>query len=124
MDGFKEFVNNQLQQQQQDQLWKATKENIIKYWRELRQDTPIQITPISYQHKGSTYGEDGIRITGSPVFIGTVLSRLKEILNYENSNTKLNLTFRQTKSPSQSLNGLGKTSYVFYVSSKERGKER
>ena len=102
-------------------MWRATKEEIIDYWKKLRTDTPIQISPIDYTHKGSTYGEDGIRITGNPIFIGTVLARLKEILPYENATTKLNVTYRETKSPTQSINGVGKTSYVFYVSVKDRG---
>lgn len=136
---FKEFAQNQdmMAQMPQDQMslnpaagqsmlpqqkkWKATKEQIISYWRGLRDDVPIAIKPISYEHKGSTYGEDGIRLTGSPDFIGSMLPRLKELLAYETPSTKLALVYRETESPSKTAIGGGKTSYVFYLQVKERG---
>jgi len=102
--------------------WKATKEQIISYWRGLRDDMPIAINPIPYEHKGSTYGEDGIRLTGSPEFIASVLPRLKELLSYETPSTKLALVYRETESPSKMALGASKTSYVFYLQVKERGK--
>lgn len=80
---------------------------------------PIQLTPISYEHKGSTYAEDGVRITGSKEFIASVLSRLKEFLNFEGPQAKLQLVFRETESPSSPEPG--KVSYVFYVQSRQRG---
>jgi hypothetical protein len=101
--------------------WKASKEEIINFWRNLRPDTPIQIKPIDYTHKGSTYGEDGMRLTGSPQFISSVLSRLKELLNSETPTTKLAVTYRQTESPSKAAAGQNKTSYVFYIAAKQRG---
>lgn len=101
--------------------WKATKAEILSYWQNIPPDTPIYMKPIDYEHKGSTYGEDGVRITGRPEFIGSVMSRLKEFLNFENSTTKLAVTYRQTESPSQAKMGEIKTSYVFYVSARERG---
>ena len=104
------------------QKWKATKDEIISYWKSLRPDTPLFFNPIEYEHTGSTYGEDGIRITGRPEFIAAVLSRLKEVLNFETPQTKLSLTYRETESPSQSDAGINKTSYVFYVQARERGK--
>ena len=101
--------------------WKATKEQIVAYWKNLRQDTPIQMKPIDYTHKGSTYGEDGLRITGSPQFIASVIARLKEFLNYETPSTKLAVTYRQTESPSKVALGQSKTSYVFYIAARQRG---
>ena len=106
----------------QKKKWKATKEQIISYWRGIRDDVPIAINPISYKHKGSTYGEDGIRITGSPAFIGSILPRLKELLAYETPSTKLALVYRETESPSKTAIGASKTSYVFYLQVKERGR--
>lgn len=80
------------------------------------------IKPIPYNHKGSTYGEDGVRITGSKEFIGSVMARLKEFLNFEGPAAKLQLSYRETESPSQVHQmGQSKTSYVFYVQAKERG---
>lgn len=121
MQSFREFIAAQSQTPVQDKKWKASKEEIVSFWRNLRPDTPILMRPVNYQHKGSTYGEDGLRITGSPQFIGSVLSRLKEFLAFETPSTKLSLSYRETESPSKSMTGAVKTSYVFYVQSKQRG---
>lgn len=131
MGKFKEFVESLdaqtqtepgLQQpSQKSTKWKATKDEIVAYWKTLRPDSPIQMRPIGYEHKGSTYGEDGIRLTGSPQFISSILARTKELLAYETPTTKLALTYRQTESPSQMAMGQAKTSYVFYVSARQRG---
>lgn len=107
----------------QKKKWKATKEQIISYWRGIRDDVPIAIKPIPYEHKGSTYGEDGIRLTGSPDFIGSMLPRLKELLAYETPSTKLALVYRETESPSKTAVGASKTSYVFYLQVKDRGQK-
>lgn len=106
---------------QQSTKWKATKDEIVAFWKNLRTDTPIQMRAIDYSHKGSTYGEDGIRLTGSPQFISSVLARIKELLAYETATTKLGVTYRQTESPSKMAMGQGKTSYVFYVAARQRG---
>lgn len=130
MNNFKEFMSNQSTQPQQavqpiptakDQKWKASKEEILAFWQKLRPDTPIQMKPIEYTHKGSTYGEDGLRITGSPQFISSVIARLKEFLQFETPSTKLAVSYRETESPSKVQMGQSKTSYVFYVAAKQRG---
>jgi hypothetical protein len=120
---FREFLATQ-QVQPTDasaEKWKATKEEILNYWKNLRADTPILMKPISPDHKGSTYSEDGVRITGSPQFIGSVMSRLKELLQHETPSSKLSVTYRETESPSQMAMGQSKTSYVFYVQARQRG---
>ena len=114
----------QVQQPQQsgpDTKWKASKDEIVAYWKNLRPDTPIFMKAIPYSHKGSTYGEDGMRLTGSPQFIASVIGRLKDILNFETPSSKLAITYRQTESPSQQAMGQSKTSYVFYVAARQRG---
>jgi len=135
---FKEFVEQEdqaFQQQQpsaypspelptaQKKKWKATKDQIISYWHSLRDDSPIAIKPIPYEHTGSTYGEDGVRLTGSPEFIASMLPRLRELLAYETPSTKLALVYRETESPSKIALGTSKTSYVFYLQVKERGQK-
>lgn len=100
--------------------WKATKDEIIRFWQGLRPDVPIQMTPVRYDHQGTTYAEDGVRITGSREFIASVLPRLKEFLNFESPTTKLALVYRETDSPSKSFTD-NKTSFVFYIQAKERG---
>ncbi|MEI8270804.1 MAG: hypothetical protein WCG45_05570 [bacterium] len=112
---------NPIQTKSEKDFWKATKPEIIEFWKKLRSDSPILMKPIEYSHKGSTYGEDGIRITGSPQFIQSVLARLKEFLNFESPNTKLSISYRETQSPSASQFGNPKTSYVFYLQTKKRG---
>lgn len=124
MTSFRDFIENQGNSSIPSTKWKATKEEIMAYWQNLRADTPIQMNPIEYRHTGSTYGEDGIRLTGSPQFITSVMARLKEILNFESPTTKLAVTYRQTESPSKVAMGQGKTSYVFYVASRQRGEKR
>lgn len=124
MKTFKEFMGSPEptpQMQSQQPKWKATKDEIVAYWKNLRPDMPIQMRPIDYSHKGSTYGEDGMRLTGSPQFIGSILARMKEILAYESPSTKLSITYRQTESPSKMAMGQSKTSYVFYVAARQRG---
>lgn len=119
---FKEFIDPANQPTANpDKKWKASKEEIINYWKGLRPDTPIQMQPIEYNHKGSTYDQDGIRITGTPQFITSTLARLKEILSFENQGVKLSVTYRETESPSNLSMGQSKTSYVFYVSTRKRG---
>jgi hypothetical protein len=131
MDSFREFMANQAQPQPaqqiqaaapapQKQKWKASKDEIIGFWKNLRPDTPIQIQPIDPNHKGSTYGEDGMRLTGSPQFISSVLARLKEFLNFESPSTNLSVSYRETESPSKVAMGDTKTSYVFYLQTKRR----
>lgn len=57
--------------------WSAKKPEIMQMWQNLRTDTPIIMTPIADKQPGetehSTYGEDGIRITGSWHFISATL---------------------------------------------------
>ncbi|RTK94080.1 MAG: hypothetical protein EKK64_09240 [Neisseriaceae bacterium] len=112
---------NPIQTKSEKDFWKATKPEILEFWKKLRSDSPILMKPIEYNHKGSTYGEDGIRITGSPQFIQSVLARLKEFLNFESPQTKLSVSYRETQSPSASQFGNTKTSYVFYLQTKKRG---
>jgi hypothetical protein len=100
--------------------WKATKEEIFRYWQSLQPDQPIAVRPIPYEHAGSTYGQDGVRVTGSQEFISTVIARLKEFLNFETPNSKLQLVYRETESKKDPVDPENKT-YVFYVQVKERG---
>ena len=107
--------------------WKANKKEIINYWKALSPNSPILMTPISYDHKGSTYKEDGVRINGSPQFIASVLGRLKEMLAFESPATKLNLVYREAPSSHRfSVNKLPtaptqtKKSYVCYIASRQR----
>jgi hypothetical protein len=99
--------------------WSAKKSEILQMWPQIAQDMPISITPI-IKTPGSnnrSYGEDGIRITGSWPFITSVLGRLKEVLAYENPQTKLRLSFRAVEPDSGTP---GKQSFVFYMNVEPR----
>lgn len=94
----------------------ATKDEIVDIWKQLRPDVPLIVTPVSDvpnpSGEKSTYGEDGVRITGSWPFIAGVLGRLKDFLTKENDQTKLRLVFRGID-PNR-LNQKSQ-SYAFYV---------
>ena len=98
--------------------WKASKDEIMTFWKSISGNLPIQLKPIPYSHKGTTIQEDGIRITGSKEFIASMLSRIKEFINFENDNNKLIISYRQ--SPKSLVPG-NKESYMFYLQVKERG---
>ena len=99
--------------------WKATKAQVMEFWKKIRPDTPIVMNPIPYDHKGSTYEKDGIRVTGSKEFIASTISRLKAFIAYENPNTKLMLVYRETK---PAINLGDQATFVFYLQAKARGK--
>ena len=66
-------------------VWSAKKAEIMQMWKNSDPRKPIFIQPLSDKPEGSNqtnYGEDGVRITGSFSFITSVISKLKEILNY------------------------------------------
>jgi hypothetical protein len=100
--------------------WKASKEDILNFWKGIGANIPLQLKAIDYEHEGSTIQEDGVRITGTKEFITSVLSRLKDFITYENPDTKLMVAYRQ--SPKSFLPG-SKNSYIFYLQAKKRGKK-
>jgi ribosomal protein L16/L10AE len=109
---FREFVTGQV---------KPTKRtNLLKYWQSLRPDMPMTIKPIAVDHSGSTRLEDGIRITGSPIFIAACLARLKEVLMYETEKSKIEIVYNQAANTMDD----GKMSYVVYVQVHERGSHK
>lgn len=101
--------------------WSASKKDIMNFWKTIEANKPIIAKSIPYGYKGSTFSEDGIRITGSPQFITTVISHLKDFLAYENPKSKLSVSYRETESPSKISSGQNKTSFVFYIAVKDRG---
>lgn len=130
-----EFDNNQTQSNQllpqqqnveiKEKLWSAKKADILKFWKALKPDIPIVIRPMVEKPEGverSSYGEDGIRISGSYEFIVSVLGKLKQILTYENPDTRLRLIFRAIDR--NKLLAPNKRSYVFYINLENRSKKR
>ena len=70
------------------QRWGNTPEN---------QNPLDHMEAIAYKATGSRFGACGIRIDGSPEFIDAVLSNLKNILDGENDETRLELSRNKVK---------------------------
>ena len=113
---FKEFYDQQQQvqpqmQSQDDKPWKA---EVLNFWRNLQSGLPIQMKPVEKGHSGTRFREDGIRVTGSPAFINSVLSRLKDMLVYVNSpGIKLDVEYREIENKSGGPNE--EKAFVFYA---------
>jgi len=68
------------------------KNDFLTVWHNIDENKPLRPEYISYGHKGSTIDEDGIRICGSLGFIESVISRLGDLLKFENNDaTRLNV---------------------------------
>ena len=105
--------------------WSATKKEVLAMWRNIRPDIPIIIQPMKEKVEGSdrsSYGEDGIRITGTWNFISSVLGRLKDIITYENPKTRLRLIFRSVEKSGDPRPD--KQTFVFYINMEKRGSRR
>lgn len=96
------------------------KKEILAHWRRLAPNQPINPAAVPYKREGTTYGQDGIRITGSPQFIDAMLSRLKDLLEFESLTTRLQVTYQESKDRVTREN-IG--SYNCYVQVHERGDE-
>jgi len=94
------------------------KEPFLKHWSKLRANQKLSPKPVRYTHEGSTYAEDGVRITGSKAFVDSVLSRLKDLLAYESGETRLQAVYKRSTDRES-----GKTisSYNCYVQVHARG---
>ena len=103
--------------------WSATKDEVLEIWKNLRPDLPIIMIPIAEKPVGkkgnSSYGEDGIRVTGSWQFIASVMARLKEIAGWENPSHKLRIVFRGID-PNR-LSQPNRQAFAFYVNLEKRG---
>jgi len=124
---FVEFVNNSMNQQPvaKAKPWSAKKDEILHMWQQMRPDAPIIMTPMAPSMPGaghSSYGEDGVRITGSYNFIAGVLGKLKSLMSYENPGMKLRLVFRAVDS--NKVSRPDRQAYVFYVNLQPRSKGR
>jgi len=101
---------------EQNEAWTATKDEILSLWKSLK-DRPIRPNPIPYYHKGTTYGQDAIRITGTGDFINSVLGRVKDLMYYESPGTNLDVSYEQMVDKSdQPVPG----KYVCYIKVRQR----
>jgi hypothetical protein len=96
------------------------KKDMLAHWQSLPANQPVNPAVVPYKHEGTTYSEDGIRITGSSAFIDSVLSRLKDLLGFESLTTRLQVSYQQSK---DRVTGEMLGSYNCYVQVHERGGE-
>jgi len=94
------------------------KAQILEHWSAIPAGQEIKISSVPYKHQGTTYTEDGIRLTGSQEFIDSVLSRLKDLLTHENGATRLQLNYQESK---DRKTGRETGTYNCYVQVHERG---
>lgn len=110
MLSFREFVDQQTAGESKP--WKAKKSDVLNFWRNLKPNMPISMSPVSELHKGTRFRQDGIRITGNPNFINSVLSRIQDIMSFENNGIRLDVEYRQIESTTDTDQ---KPEFVFYV---------
>lgn len=100
--------------------WKAEKKEIIDAWEKMDPNasfTTLRVIPKGY--KGSSLPYDGMRINGSPQFIDTTLAKLKDLLRYENPQTRLSVIYKQQIDTKTQM--LRPNSYVAYIQVRQRG---
>jgi len=73
-----------------------TKDKFIQLWKQA-EDSPLQPRPIGEGHSGSTIDEDGIRICGTLDFIFSVVSRLKDLLPFDDGDLRLGISCSELK---------------------------
>jgi len=74
-----------LQEQTKTKSGGIQKDDFLAVWRSMKSQQPLKPRPVPYKHEGSTIDEDGIRVTGTLEFIEAVISRLSDLLKFENS---------------------------------------
>lgn len=72
------------------------KKEIMQRWDDLPDEMPIAFTPIGRKHKGSTFAQCTVRITGPQEFIDSILSNLKGVKDHENESSRLNVKYSET----------------------------
>jgi len=105
-----------------DKAKRLTKSEALTHWQGLEDGrAPVQtMARVPYKHEGSTYAQDGIRLTGSRQFIDSVLAQLKPLLARENHTERLQLVYSQS---SDRETGHPLSSWNCYIQVHERGGE-
>jgi len=70
---------------------------MLEHWRGLDPNQKLTPAPVPYKHTGTTYAQDGLRITGAPQWIDAVLSRLQDLLDFENGQTRLQVVYKESR---------------------------
>jgi len=96
------------------------KAQFLQHWQNIKPNQELSPCPVSYKHEGSTYAEDGIRITGSREWIDSVLSRLQDLLQYESISTRLQVNYQESHDRET---GTSLDSWNCYIQVHRRGHE-
>lgn len=94
LKSFKEFVD----QKAVEKPWTAKKSDVMQSWNNLKPNLPLNMQPVSEHNKGSRFRYDGIRVTGTAQFINGIMSRIKDMMQYENEVHRLDIEYRQIPS--------------------------
>lgn len=93
------------------------KREALELWEGLSA-SPLCPSAVPYKHSGSTFSEDGVRVTGSRRFVESVMFRLRELLEFEAIETRLSVSLQEVQDrDSGRLTG----AWSFYVQVHERG---
>ncbi len=103
---------------EQQKLWSAKKDDIVSMWQTLP-NLPLAPRPIPLTHRGPRFGEDGLRISGTPAFINSVLTRIKDFIGLDrNPGVELDVQYRQIP-PSKDEPNLAQFVCYVYLAQKE-----
>lgn len=104
------------------------KSEALAHWKSLEENqNPLQhMNAVEYKAKGSKFGACGIRIDGTPDFVDSVLSNLKDLIAGENDSTRLELAYREVntteiKGQKKSFDNKSEDAVVCYIRLHERG---
>jgi len=93
-----------LNEEKKEKVWRAKRQDIIDLWGRLRPFLPLDPQPVPQQHEGTRYRYDGLRITGTSSFINSILSRLKDLLRYDNyPGMKVDVEYEQIQTKEHQL---------------------
>jgi len=103
------------------------KDEALTLWKHLTPNQPIlpHMDVIPYKASGSKYGSCGIRIDGNPQFVKAVMSRLQDLIDGENHETRLGLAWNKVDGSgiNKSLPNQVTDAECCYIRLHERGHE-
>jgi hypothetical protein len=107
---------------------RVTKEELMDTWDQMDEDAPCPLVPMP-TGPGSSFVADSLRLTGSRAFIDWVLSRIKEVKNFDANGSRLELLYVETTERVKGADGklvagplTGK--WACYLKARERGPSR
>jgi len=104
MSKYAGMPNESVLNEEDKKVWRAKRPDIIDLWSKLRPYLPINAEPVPHHHEGTRYRYDGIRITGTSTFINAILSRVKDILRYDNyPGLKVDVEYEQIKTKEREM---------------------